>query len=169
VRRLITDIFPVPAAAVDLGDHVSEAAATHENILDVAASQDHFAEEMLELQYGDSDTTAAVAPPPPVTLFREEGNISDGDLGITYSCPEKAGNLVIVKPQDRSLARLYQFCDQAGNTRDYCDRFLRLIREETNSNGFDITSSSITQRAAYVLRQHNYLEYTPPSGGMGQT
>jgi hypothetical protein len=163
VSRLITDIFPVPAAAVDLVDYVSEAAATPETILGVAASQDHFAEEMLELQYGDGDTTAAVASPPPAALFREEADISDRGLGVTpYSCPEKVGNLVIVKPQDRLLALMYQFCDQAGNAWDFCDRFLGLIREETNLNGFNITSSSITQRTTYVLRQQNYLEYNPP-------
>jgi hypothetical protein len=103
-----------------------------------------------------------VAPPPPTSLFREEANIFDRGLGVTYSCPEKAGKLVIVKPRDRSLARMYQFCDQGGNARDLCDRFLGLIREETNLNGFDITSSSITQRAAYILRQQNYSEYNPP-------
>ena len=52
--------------------------------------------------------------------------------------------------------------DRAGTARDFCDRFLGLVREETNSNGFDIRSSSITQRAAYVLRQQKFLEYKPP-------
>jgi hypothetical protein len=69
---------------------------------------------MLDRQYGDGDTAAAVAPP--VTLFREEGNNSCNDLGVAYSSQTNAETkMVVEKPQKRSLARLYQFCNQAEN------------------------------------------------------
>jgi hypothetical protein len=117
------------------------------------------------------NSVGAVAPPPSGSLIADTDNEDQGveDLAgesrigkvVTITMQEQ-NSRVVATPHDRSMARIYQVCDQAGSPRYLADLIITQLRKETLQNGFDPCHSSITRRDAFMHRATKSTGSIPP-------
>jgi hypothetical protein len=121
--------------------------------------------------YGPSSTNhslAAIALPPSRTtqnIVDLEGQVVEDEpsLGqIANVSIEQQNSRVVATPQDRSMARIYRICDQAGSPRYLTDSLIQQLRKEIVLNGFDPCHPGITQRDAFMHRASKSVGSTPP-------
>ena len=89
--------------------------------------------------------------------------LEDNEAEETSARPELSDMLSPIKyvsPSDQSMARLYQLCNKAGAPRYLCDDIIQQIQKEVKYNHFDLMSSQITSRKAFLhrLQKQNALQ-----------
>jgi hypothetical protein len=113
-------------------------------------------------------SVAAVAVPPSFTNQNTEDQegqvtVADNRLGqIVTVTIEQQNSRVVATPQDRSMARIYRICDQAGSPCYLADLIIQQLRKETVLNGFDPCHPGITRRDAFMHRASKSIGSIPP-------
>jgi hypothetical protein len=129
------------------------------------------ADAWFSIYYGPSSTNhsvAAVAIPPSRTtqnIVDLEGQVVEDEpclRQITTVSIEQQNSRVVATPQDRSMARIYQICYQAGSPQYLTDSLIQQLRIEIVLNGSDPCHPGITQRDAFMHRAPKSAGSTPP-------
>lgn len=115
-----------------------------------------------------SSSVAAVAPAPPLLL--DINPVVPDDVARRHNCVgrvvtitmESQNNRVVSVPTDRSMARIYLMCDDAGCPRYLADSLITQLRKEIVHNSFNPLSGSITRRDSFMLRALKSTGTAPP-------
>jgi hypothetical protein len=120
----------------------------------------------------ESHSVAAVALPPGNVPQSHDNNLpaipplpamADSRLGTFKTVTmEEQNSRIVATPQDRSMARIYRLCDDAGSPRYLADAIIRQIRNEMVLNDFDPCHSGITLRDAFMHRASKSIGSRPP-------
>ena len=92
----------------------------------------------------------------------EENNVIDYNRTEQVSMSEQR-QMIISDPLEKSMAKLYQMCDESGNSRPFCDNLLDEICKLINNKIFDPTTHQRKRRNAYMKRYQQILKFDPPS------
>ena len=68
----------------------------------------------------------------------------------------------VVTPLEKSMCKLYDICDKAGNARGFCDKLIQSIQFEIRNNNFDIMSTKITKRNPLVHNLSKRMKIPEP-------
>jgi hypothetical protein len=113
-----------------------------------------------------SSSVAAVAPTLPVPLIvvpvlPVEGQHPSLGCVVTITL-EDQNNRVVCVPSDRSMARIYRMCDEAGCPRCLPDALMKQLRREMTENNFNPCSAAIARHDAFMHRALKSTGTAPP-------
>jgi hypothetical protein len=116
--------------------------------------------------FASDDSVAAVAPATEELAPPNSGRLIQHRGAGRYKTVtmEEQNAQVAAIPQDRSMARIYQTCAQAGAPRYLPDLLMKQLREEHRESNFCPWDAGITQRDAWMHRMSRSVGLKPPEG-----
>jgi hypothetical protein len=132
--------------------------------LPVNEDEEELANDYWEHNYSDTPSVMAVAPSP---------NLVTGDVLPVTTPVTNVGQIfpmpfalqqarTVTTTWDRSMAKMYQICDNARAPRYLCDNLMSKLREEMIENSFDPLHPGITKRNAFMYRIEKSIGTAPP-------
>ena len=65
---------------------------------------------------------------------------------------KEQNELIVTSAMEKSMAVLYKFCDESGNSRRFCDQFMDIVCELQSNYGLQIDSHTRRRRQTFVER-----------------